>query len=80
MLVNEPWCLKPWEVAKLNPYQVNRLYFVRRDDRGQIMLAGETPVSAFDIFRQQWERLGAPEWRIKRMWRKIKAGWDNEAK
>lgn len=80
MLCNEPWCLKPADIRTMTPYIVRRLFFARRDDRGQILLIGEEAVSAFDIFRQQWERFGAPEWRIRKAWAKLKGKWNAERK
>lgn len=37
VLGGEPWCYRPWEVGRLTLYQLKRILFAPRDDKGSVI-------------------------------------------
>lgn len=59
MLAGEPFHLRPWEVARLTDYQIQRIYFAPRDDRGQLLLSNPSrKISLDEAYVATWRRQG----------------------
>jgi hypothetical protein len=68
-LCGEPWCYTPQEAGRLTYYQIGRILYAERDDKGLVVVRprGE-PLSAEERFTRAWSKRGAPRWRIVELW------------
>jgi hypothetical protein len=68
-LCGEPWCYTPQQAVKLTYYQVKRILFHPRDDRGIVVGSPKLhPVDRKELFARYWLRIGVPGWRVEEMW------------
>lgn len=77
ILVNEPFNLRPWEIAQLTDYQINNIYFHPRTKEGAIDVdAYAKPAKEFsyeDEFRYSWQQKGLSQAEIDAKWAVIQA-------
>lgn len=71
LLVNEPWKLRPWEIAQLTPWQVRNLYLCDRDEEGKVLTSdiAEIEQNPYEYFRKYWQTLGLRDDQVERLWR-----------
>jgi hypothetical protein len=78
LLCNEPFNLRPWEVAQLTPLQVKHLYLCERDENGGPVL-GNKPTESMrtneERFYRHWELNGLADRPdlIEQLWEDQKA-------
>lgn len=69
ILCNEPFSLKPWEIARLTPFQVRRLYLCERDREGRIVTGEVKPLpTSEEMFYRHWKYHGLRQDQIDRLW------------
>ena len=75
MLAGEPFHLRPWEIARLTPYQVRAIYCHERDPQtGNLVLAQkQRPMSYKEQFYFIWRKRGLVEHRIDDKWQAYQA-------
>jgi len=79
--VDEPFCLRPWEIGRLNRWWVYNVYFRARDEKGKHIV---TPKGRVDeevaadctrsVFYEYYEQRGVPKWYIDGLWAECKKG------
>jgi hypothetical protein len=69
VLCGEPWCYTPGQAGRLTYYQIGRILYAERDDKGQLVIRprAET-LSAEERFARTWMNRGSPRWRIAELW------------
>ncbi len=70
VLCGEPWCYSPQEAGKLTYYQIGRILYSERDERGRVQVRPKAESqSAEERFARAWSKRGLPRWRIAELWR-----------
>jgi hypothetical protein len=71
VLCGEPWYYTPAEAGRLTYYQVGRILYAERDDKGQVVIRPRAdPLTDEERFKRVWLRRGVPRWRAEELWRK----------
>src|SRR5262249_45438312 len=69
-LCGEPWCYTPREAGRLTLYQVNRILFAERDERGAVVVRPKgVSRSDEELFLRTGVRRLVPRWRAAELWR-----------
>lgn len=74
VLCNEPFWLKPSEIAQLTPWQVKHLYLCERNDSGQPKIEGSYKARSIrEIFYDRWFKLGLHKYQVDILWHEYEA-------
>lgn len=76
VLVNDPFWLRPSEIAQMTPWQVKHLYFCERKDNGSPVIGdgGYKPKTIKQIFYSHWAKAGLREDQIDKLWSEREKG------
>jgi hypothetical protein len=69
VLCGEPWYYTPAEAGKLTLYQVNKVIFAERDDKGNVVVRPKSATSSDEeVFMRTGVRRLVPRWRARELW------------
>jgi hypothetical protein len=63
--------MRPWEVARLTPFQVKWIYGHERDRDGKVVPTGppgRPPITEKELWLIRCELIGVPKWRAEKEW------------